>query len=86
MILKLVLDRYEENLGVALDDDNKRHYISKDVLGEVKVNDIFTIEYDGESYSSPKILAEETEKKKQELSARMKKLFNMSRHRRPPNI
>lgn len=86
MTLKLVLDRYEENLGVCLDDDNKRYYISKEILGDMKVNDIFNIEFDGESFSSPLLLVEETEKKKEEISQRMKKLFNMTRHRRPPKI
>lgn len=86
MTLKLVLDRYEENLGVCLDDDNKRYYISKEILGDMKVNDIFNIEFDGENFSSPILLTEETEKKKEEVSLRMKKLFNMSRHRRPPRL
>ena len=86
MTLKLVLDRYEENLGVCLDDDNKRYYISKEILGDMKVNDIFNIEFDGENFSSPVLLVEETEKKKEEISQRMKKLFNMTRHRRPPKL
>ena len=86
MTLKLVLDRYEENLGVCLDDDNKRYYIPKEILGDMKVNDIFNIEFDGENFSSPVLLVEETEKKKEEISQRMKKLFNMTRHRRPPKL
>ena len=86
MTLKLVLDRYEENLGVCLDNDNKRYYISKEILGDMKVNDIFNIEFDGENFSSPVLLVEETEKKKEEISQRMKKLFNMTRHRRPPKL
>ena len=86
MTLKLVLDRYEENIGVCLDDDNKRYYISKEILGDMKVNDIFNIEFDGENFSSPVLLVEETEKKKEEISQRMKKLFNMTRHRRPPKL
>ena len=86
MTLKLVLDRYEENLGVCLDFDNKRYYIPKEILGNMKVNDIFNIDYDGESLSSPVLLAEETEQKKEEISKRMKKLFNMTRHRRPPKL
>ena len=86
MTLKLVLDRYEENLGVCLDDDNKRYYISKEIIGDMKVNDIFNIEFDGENFSSPVLLVEETEKKKEEISQRMKKLFNMTRHRRPPKL
>ena len=86
MTLKLVLDRYEENLGVCLDGDNKRYYIPKEILGDMKVNDIFNIEFDGENFSSPVLLVEETEKKKEEISQRMKKLFNMTRHRRPPKL
>ena len=86
MTLKLVLDRYEEAIGVCLDDDNKRYYISKEILGDMKVNDIFNIEFDGENFYSPVLLVEETEKKKKEISQRMKKLFNMTRHRRPPKI
>ena len=86
MTLKLVLDRYEENLGVCLDNDNNRYYISKEILGDMKVNDIFNIEFDGENFSSPVLLVEETEKKKEEISQRMKKLFNMTRHRRPPKL
>lgn len=86
MTLKLVLDRYEETIGVCLDDDNKRYYISKEILGDMKVNDIFNIEFDGENFYSPVLLVEETEKKKKEISQRMKKLFNMTRHRRPPKL
>ena len=86
MTLKLVLDRYEENIGVCLDFDDKRYLISKEILGEMKVNDIFNIEFDGENYSNPVLLVEETEKKKEEISQRMRKIFNMTRHRRPPKL
>ena len=86
MTLKLVLDRYEENIGVCLDFDDKRYLIPKETLGNLKVNDIFNIEFDGESFSNPILLVEETENKKQEISERMKKLFKMSRHRRPPKL
>ena len=86
MTLKLVLDRYEEATGICLDEDNKRYYISKEILGDMKVNDIFNIEFDGENFYSPVLLVEETEKKKEEVSLRMKKLFNMTRHRRPPKL
>ena len=86
MTLKLVLDRYEENIGVCLDFDDKRYLIPKEILGEMKVNDIFNIEFDGVKYSAPVLLAEETEKKKEEISHRMKKLFKMSKHRRPPRL
>ena len=86
MTLKLVLDRYEENIGVCLDFDDKKHLIPKEILGDMKVNDIFNIEFDGENFSNPVILLEETEKKKEEISQRMRKLFNMNRHRRPPRL
>ena len=86
MTLKLVLDRYEENIGVCLDFDNKQYLISKEILGEIKVNDIFNIDFDGEKYSNPRILVEETQKEKEEISQRMKKIFNMTRHRRPPRL
>ena len=86
MTLKLVLDRYEENIGVCLDFDDKRYLISKEILGDIKVNDIFNIEFDGNNFSSPTLLKEETDKKKEEISQRMRKLFNMNRHRRPPKL
>ena len=87
MTLKLILDRYEENIAVCLDDEaGKRYLISKNILGEIKENDIFTIEYDGESFYSPVLLTEETAKKRDDISKRMKKIFNMSRHRRPPKL
>ena len=86
MTLKLVLDRYEENIGVCLDFDDKRYLISKEILGDIKVNDIFNIEFDGNNFSSPTLLKEETDKKKEEISQRMRKLFNMNRHRRPPRL
>lgn len=86
MTLKLVLDRYEENIGVCLDFDDQRYLIPKEILGNMKVNDIFNIEFDGESFSNPVILLEETEKKKNEISQRMRKLFNTNRHRRPPRL
>ena len=86
MTLKLVLDRYEENLGVCLDNDNKRYYIPREILGNMKVNDIFNIEFDGETFSSPVLLVEETDKKKQEISQKMRKIFKLSQHRRPPKL
>ena len=86
MTLKLVLDRYEENIGVCLDFDDQRYLIPKEILGNMKVNDIFNIEFDGESFSNPNLLLEETEKKKEEISQRMRKIFNMTRHRRPPKL
>ena len=86
MTLKLVLDRYEENIGVCLDFDDKKYLIPKEILGDMKVNDIFNVEFDGEIFSNPVLLNEETEKKKEEISQRMRKLFNMNRHRRPPKL
>lgn len=86
MTLKLVLDRYEENIGVCLDFDDQRYLIPKEILGELRVNDIFNIEFDGESFSNPVFLKEETEEKKENVSQRMRKLFNMNRHRRPPRL
>ena len=86
MTLKLFLDRYEENIGVCLDFDDKKYYIQKEILGEIKPNDIFNIEFDGEAFSNPVLLLEETQNKKEEVSQRMKKLFNMGRHRRPPKL
>lgn len=86
MTLKLVLDRYEENLAVCLDFDDKRYIIPKEILDNIKVNDIFTVEFDGNNFTNPILLPEETEKKKEDISNRMKKLFKMSRHRRPPKL
>ena len=86
MTLKLVLDRYEENIGVCLDFDDKRYLISKEILGDMKVNDIFNIEFDGETFSNPVFLAEETAEKKESVSKRMRTIFNMNRHRRPPRL
>ena len=86
MTLKLVLDRYEEHLGVCLDNDNKRYYIPREILDDMKVNDIFNIEFDGKTFSSPVLLVEETDKKKQEISQRMRKIFKLSQHRRPPKL
>lgn len=86
MTLKLVLDRYEEEIGVCLDFDDKRYLISKEILGDIDINDIFTIEYDGESFSSPVLLSEETEERKRSVSERMKRLYNMSKRRRTPRL
>lgn len=85
MTLKLVLDRYEGNIGICLDFDDKKYLISKEILNDIKPDDIFNIEFDGENFSSPIFLKEETEKAKENISKRMKKIFNM-RHRRPPRI
>lgn len=84
MTIKLILDRYEENLGVCLDSEHNKHHISKEVLGNLKVNDIFNIEFDGENYHSPSLLAEETAEAKERVSQKMRKIYNMCRHRRPP--
>ena len=86
MTLKLVLDRYEENIAVCLDFDDKRYLIPKEVLGEMRVNDIFNIEFDGSNFFNPVFLKEETEKKKESISQRMRKIYNMNRHRRPPKL
>ena len=86
MTLKLVLDRYEENIGVCLDFDNKKYLIPKEILIDLKPDDIFNIEFDGENFYNPVILVEETAKKKEEISQKMRRIFNMTRHRRPPKI
>lgn len=86
MTLKLVLDRYEENIGVCLDTDDKRYLIPKEILIDINVNDIFNIDFDGENFSNPVFLKEETEEKKSSISQRMRKIYNMNRHRRPPRL
>ena len=86
MMLKLVLDRYEENIGICLDENDKKYEISKEILSPLEENDIFTIEFDGENYHSPKKLERETAEKKESISKRMNRLFKMSRDRRPPKI
>ena len=86
MTLKLILDRYEENIGVCLDFDDAKYYIPKEILGELKVNDIFNIEFDGENFSNPEFLPEETQEKKESISQRMKKIFKTTQHRRPPRL
>ena len=86
MTLKLVLDRYEENIAVCLDFDDKIYLIPKEILGDMKINDIFNIEFDGENFWAPVFLAEETAEKKESISTRMRKIFNMNRHRRPPRL
>ena len=86
MTLKLVLDRFEEDIAVCIDSNGERHLINKSILQGVAINDIFNIELDGESYHSPSILFEETAKKKEEISQRMRKIFNVTRHRRPPRL
>ena len=86
MTLKLVLDRFEENIAVCIDDDGERYLIPRSVLQDVKVDDIFNVEFENEEYHSPVVLTEETEKKKEEISSRMRKLFNLSRRRRPPKL
>ncbi len=85
MTLKLVLDRFEENIAVCIDNDGNRHLIDKSIIPNIKVNDIFNIELDENVYHSPLLLIEETAQKKEEISSRMKKIFNM-RHRRPPKL
>lgn len=85
MTLKLVLDRFEENIAVCIDNDGNRHLVDKSIIPNIKVNDIFNIELDENVYHSPLLLIEETAQKKEEISSRMKKIFNM-RHRRPPKL
>lgn len=86
MTLKLVLDRYEENIAVCLDFDDNRYLIPKEILVDVKINDIFNIEFDGENFTNPILLAEETKKTKEGISQRMRRIYNMNRHRRPPKL
>ena len=86
MTLKLVLDRFEEDIAVCLDDNDKRYLIPRKILDGVSVNDIFNIELDGESFHSPAVLVEETKAQKESVSKRMKRLFEISRHRRPPKL
>ena len=46
MTLKLVLDRFEENIAVCIDNNGDRHLINKSILKNIKVNDIFNIEFE----------------------------------------
>lgn len=82
MTLKLILDRYEEDIGVCLDFDDKRYLISKEILGDIEVNDIFTIEYDGAFFSRPIKLTEETERAKAEVREKMNRLFKKHSERK----
>lgn len=81
MKLKLTLDRYEEGLAVCLDENDKRYEIPGSVLGDMRENDIFTVEYDGETFSSPFLLREETEAVKESVSKRMSRLFHACKRR-----
>ena len=82
MTLKLVLDRFEDNIAVCLDFDDKSHLIPREVLVGVKINDIFNIELDGNIYHDPKVLSEETKEAKESISKRMNRLFKITRNRR----
>ena len=42
MTLKLVLDRFEENIAVCIDNEGNRHLVDKSILPNIKVNDIFS--------------------------------------------
>ena len=86
MTLKLVLDRFEENIAVCIDNNGDRHLINKSILKNIKVNDIFNIEFEENKYHSPSLLAEDTIQKQEEISTRMRKIFNITRHRRPPKL
>ena len=86
MTLKLVLDRFEDNIAICLDEDNRLHLIPQSTLNGIRINDIFSIELENDIYHSPNLLVEETAKKKEEISQRMKKLFKMTQHRRPPKV
>lgn len=82
MTLKLVVDRFEEDFCIALDFEDKRYLIPKNLIGDMKVNDIFNIEFDGESFSNPILLSKETEQRKSDVSKRMKKLFKTCKRQR----
>jgi hypothetical protein len=84
MTLKLVLDRFEEDIAVCLDFNDKSHLIPREILSGVKVNDIFNIEFDGNTYHSPKLLENETEEAKESISKRMNRLFKIAKNRRFP--
>lgn len=86
MTLKLILDRFEEDFAVCLDFDDNRYIIERSVLGSITINDVFTVEYDGECFSSPTLLENETQARRETVSKRMNKLFKMSRDRRPPKL
>jgi hypothetical protein len=84
MTLKLVLDRFEEDIAVCLDFNDKSHLIPREILSGVKVNDIFNIEFDGNTYHDPKVLSEETKEAKESISKRMNRLFKIAKNRRFP--
>ena len=86
MTLRLILDRFEESFGVCLDFDDKRHLIPKEILAGVEINDVFNIECDGGVYHSPIVLANETAERKETVSTKMRRLFKLTQHRRPPKL
>lgn len=75
MTLKLILDRFEDDICVCLDFNDKRYLIPRKDLEGIEINDIFTVEYDGEAFSFPVILTEETQRAKDEVHEKMKRLF-----------
>lgn len=75
MTLKLVIDRFEDDIAVCLDMDDKRYHIPKNILVDLNINDIFTIELDEDVFHSPVLLREETEEVKRQVHQKMSKLF-----------
>lgn len=87
MTLKLVLDRFEGDIGVCLEvEDDKRHFIGKDVLVGIEIDDIFTVEHSDGIYHDARALKDETAEARESISKRMNRLFKISKNRRPPKV
>ena len=79
MKLKLTLDRYEGDLGVCFDGDDRQYEIPKGVLGSLEEGDIFMISHSDGVFSDPEFLKQETEEKREKLRLRLNRIFARSK-------
>lgn len=75
------VDRIEKNIAVCISDDDIKVDVPLDMLLGMKVNDVFSAEYDGEHISNIVPMPEERDRRIKANQDRLKRLIERSKNK-----
>lgn len=75
------LDRIEGNIAVLISDDGIKLDVEMQRLGDVKVRDVLSAEFDGEGISDIVYMPEERDRRLRDNTERLKKLIERSKNK-----
>ena len=72
-------DRLEGNIAVCISDDDIQIDVPAEMLGGMKVHDVFSAELDGETLTDIVPMPEERDRRLESNRARLHRLFNRNK-------